>query len=210
MPDLILPAETGPDSRLESTNAIGPLANNRPTPTISSPPMAIMTANAAPVFVGGCSIPLVMTLPPTPQTARPVWLGSRPARAADLRPVDLWRMRASRRPAASIGFIRSDLSHLPRYIDETELWRLAADFGYQLLDIVTVAGGGTSSMMRLHHVIRNMALIDGIFVTAVLTVSLSHIRGDSSPILGWCDDVVTADDDTTYSRTHEGAAGHDL
>lgn len=97
--------------------------------------------------------------------------------------MDLWRLRATRRPAAAIGFIRSDLSYLPRYVDETELWRLAADFGYQLLDIVTVTGTSAPPMVRLHHAIRNMALIDGIFVTAVLTVSLSHIGGD--PVRSW-------------------------
>ncbi|MEU8901290.1 hypothetical protein AB0C65_35855 [Nocardia sp. NPDC048505] len=107
------------------------------------------------------------------------------------------RWRARRTPCA-IGFIRADLSPV-RFLDEIEIVRLAADLGYTLVRTVAFAPGAGPPLARLHHVVHNIARLERVVVSVVLTPSLAHLDGDPTQALSWCDEVACADDGATYT-----------
>ncbi|NNH73680.1 hypothetical protein HLB23_28155 [Nocardia uniformis] len=104
------------------------------------------------------------------------------------------------RSRSAIAYVRREVSSADLEWDKIHTRKLIEDWGYIPTRMVIVDANVDYPMLRLHNLARNLTRVYGVKIGAVFTPHLGHLTGNLWPVLDWCDEVVTVDDETTYCR----------
>ncbi|WP_194817962.1 hypothetical protein [Nocardia sp. XZ_19_385] len=102
------------------------------------------------------------------------------------------------RSASAIAYIRSDVSGTSLEWDKVHTRKLIEDWGYIPARLVVVEASVDYPMLRLRNLARNLTKVYGVKIGAVFTPDLGHLHQSVRPVLDWCEEVVTVEDERAY------------